>query len=80
MSLLNGMIDTYTPPLACAAVLSGSRRLCDAVLSAVILPLDDIDPVTSSASAARSLALFQITVPVVDSGICDNPISPRSWH
>jgi hypothetical protein len=78
MSLLNGMIDTYTPPLACAAVLSRSRRLCDAVLSAVILPLDDIDPVTSS--AARSLALFQITVPVVDSGICDNPISPRSWH
>ena len=50
------MIDTYTSPLTDAAPLSWVSRLWVAVLSAVILLDDDIEPVLSRASATRSLA------------------------
>src|ERR1700730_12742977 len=59
--------------LLTAACCSWVRRFFVADFSAVILPYCDIEPLLSSTSATRSFELFQYTLPVVVSGICENP-------
>ena len=57
----NGMIATLMSPALPAAFFSVSSKLCAAFFSSVILLLEDIDPVLSSASASSSFLMPQST-------------------
>src|SRR5688572_16658976 len=60
-SWANGMIATLMSSSFLVAFLSVSSRLFAAFLSSVILLLEDIDPVLSSASASSSFLMPHLT-------------------